>query len=447
MSANASQPERPSVRSSRPSVQTAAAIVVLVKNKEVRQRCRNSLEQLRATGQPPPAVAPYLEHVVYVGSQADATRKLRAVLSRPGSSSALLLSDVLADADSGAPGSAPEPTKWAADIRKRFGDKLLGMVAIAGCAPRGVPDIDRVVPLVASPKSLCEALDRTAAALDYKSPPERTSPACPIEVRRVRRQHELVEYYRLRYRVYNTLLYLDHKLETRGSGIEADWRDLNSVHVAAFERRGPQRNIVGTARLILSEALDSHPGLVDPRLSQWTMTMAGQDPVLRKRFRAPYPHLLLPVWHSQPVQDRIIEMYERGERHAELSRVTVGRDHRGAGLSRILVRYCLHVARALDVDWLFLECVPLHRVLYEKFGFEQLPGTYNRVVNVDKTVIAMVCQPARVIEQQPGLLPESAKRVVQEQDYLCCCKHRDCYSKEYGRYGTDTCTLRPGRPR
>jgi predicted GNAT family acetyltransferase len=141
-------------------------------------------------------------------------------------------------------------------------------------------------------------------------------------------------------------------------------------------------------------------------------------------------------------------MYRRKESHGELSRVIVEESHRGVGLSRVLVQYALLVAEELKVDWLFLECVPVHEALYERFGFRKLPGRHARVVNVGKTVIAMECQPVRVTEPEQGFLPESAPRAFLEQNHLCCCQHRDCYLGEHARYGT-TCPLRhrPRRPR
>jgi hypothetical protein len=106
------------------------------------------------------------------------------------------------------------------------------------------------------------------------------------------------------------------------------------------------------------------------------------------------------------------------------------------------------VAQELKLDWLFLECVPMHHALYQRFGFRKLPGTHARVVNVDKTVIAMECQPARASEPEQVLLPESARRVFLEQGHLCCCQDRECYLGEHARYAT-TCPLRqrPRRPR
>lgn len=424
-----------------------ATLIVLTEDGEIRRRCRSSLDQLRADSHVPQTLDRYLSGIVFTDSEAKTIRELDAALTDPAAPRAIVVSDLLANHPSDPCCLDPEPTSWAETIRRRYENKLLALVAITGWAPRRPPDIDRVVDLHVAPESLIEALELAARALDYKAPPQPTQLEYPIEVRRIRRANELLEYYQLRYNVYNLMGYLDWKLEARGSGIEADWRDLNSVHIAAFERRRPnQYHVVGTARIILARSPDSNVGVLNLSLLESTSSLANQDPVLRSRFRPPFSNLSLPVWHSQPVYDKIVDMFQRRERHGEISRVIVDEGHRGASLSRVMMAYALQLAYDLPLDLLFLECVPLHGSLYRKFGFRELPGTHQRVVNVDKTVIAMECQPKCAVEGEEGLPGESARRVISEQCYLCCCQHRECYCGDYALYNTAKCPLKP-RPR
>jgi GNAT superfamily N-acetyltransferase len=412
-----------------------AALVVFVEDPAIHDRCRNALGQLGEAGELASPPTRYLNRILYARSEADATGKLDAQLGGGGFPAAILISDRLANRVECALDAQPDATQWATAIRDRFSDRLLGMVAITDWAPKRVPDIDRVVGTNVAPAALQEALQLTAQALSFKSPPEqhRLIPY-PVKVRRVWLETELLECFKLRHRVYKLMGYLDDELEADEFGMEVDWYDLRSVQIAAFEETEFAPRAVGTARLILAEGSGGE-------LGTRIQLLARQSPVLRKRFRRPPPMLPLPVWGSQRVESKIACMYRRKESHGELSRVIVEESHRGMGLSRVLVQYALLVAEELHVDWLFLECVPVHHALYRRFGFRKLPGTHERVVNVDKTVIAMECQPAQVTDPVGGLLPDSVRRVFLEQDHLCCCQHRDCYLGEHARYG-ETCPLR-----
>src|SRR5205807_2573598 len=72
----------------------------------------------------------------------------------------------------------------------------------------------------------------------------------------------------------------------------------------------------------------------------------------------------------------------------ELSRVVVHLDFRGAGLSQQLTAHAVELAKGRGVCELFLECLPIHKPLYGKAGFRELPYS-GRVYSVNKTMVVM----------------------------------------------------------
>jgi len=418
------------------------ATVVCIADGAIRAQCRRCFQQLQERQTGSSALPRYLENVFDTDTPTEAEQHLHDRLEADPTAMVILVSDLLASRASRALNARPDTSPWGVALRDRFGERLFGMVAVTDWAPRRVPDVDRVVARDFTAESLPEALARALHTLQYKALPVHAALEFPVKVRRIRAANELLEYFKLRSRVYNIMGYIDDKPEGKGADIEVDTCDLNSIHIAAFEEGEYGRQIVGTVRLISPEGAASDCG-------PWIWPLVQQDDKLRQSFTNAMSPLALPVWRSQRVADKIIQMYDRNERHAELSRVVVAETHRGTGLSRVLIRYAMHVAEQLGVAWLFLECVPVHRGLYEKFGFRALPGTHERVVNVDRTVIAMECQPAVALQAPPGLLPESARRIILEQDYLCACRYEDCLFGAYARYKTKPCPLsyRPLQPR
>jgi hypothetical protein len=228
------------------------AVVVFVEDPAIHDRCRNALGPLGEAGQLASPPARYLHRILYARSEADAKEKLDAQLSGGAFPAAILISDRLANRVECGLHAQPDATEWGTAIRDRFSDKLLGMVAITGWAPRRVPDVDRVVGTDVAAGALQKALQLTVQALRYKSPPEqRRAIAHPVKVRRVWLETELLECFRLRHRVYSVMGYLDDELEADEFRMEVDWYDLNSVHIAAFEETGFGPRAVGPPGLSL----------------------------------------------------------------------------------------------------------------------------------------------------------------------------------------------------
>lgn len=431
------------IQGERPTVLASAEplLITLVQDPDAQVKCRDAIGELRGRSHIPTEVAQYLHRDVAAQDPQQALDGLEVHLADHPLNSAIVISDGFASPATSTLSAQPQSTHLGEEIRDRFGNNLLGMIAITDWAPQRVPDIDRIVSRRFTPDGLAEALQLTIRALQYKTPTEKASLTLPVTVRRVRTLVELHENFKLRHEVYSTMGYLDAELEASPTKIEVDLCDLDSIHICAMEQLEIGTRIVGAARLILTEE-------VDGELRDGPERIARADPVLRHRFRPPYPHLKLPVWQSQEVYNRITQMYRSGEQHGEISRVVVARSHRGTGLAKLLVNFTIHEARAHGLSRLFLECVPLHRPLYHKFGFVELPGTYKRVVNVDTTVVAMELK----INDEPSEIGDTTdfgSVVLAEQNHLCACEQRECYSQGYPLYRTEECRLhyRPGQPR
>jgi predicted GNAT family N-acyltransferase len=135
--------------------------------------------------------------------------------------------------------------------------------------------------------------------------------------------------------------------------------------------------------------------------------MVSLDPVARKRLDTPYL-LALPIFQSHRAMNRTIsEIYASNQICGELSRVIVAPEFRGLRISSRLIEESLRASRNRGVQWLFLECLPIHERLYEQHGFRRISGVEGRVVGVGRTMITMERR-LDTVSTVSGVLSQSA---------------------------------------
>ena len=242
--------------------------------------------------------------------------------------------------------------------------------------------------------------------LAYIGTPVRCSTASlnSISVRPLRKDNEgeFTEYFRLRHRVYSFMGYLNRDVEECRSKLEINEADVRSIHLGAFFLRGARATLAGCARVVVNSE-------VDWGLQKMFERIAGTDPVAKERLREAYP-LGLPIFQSHEVLNKTMTVVLRSrERVGELSRVIVDREFRGMGISKKLVAYALARAADQDLRRIFLECLSIHRGLYEGLGFRCIPGVEGTVVDVNRTMIAMELQ-IKAAKKLP--LPSVKKQAV-----------------------------------
>lgn len=255
--------------------------------------------------------------------------------------------------------------------------------------PRRVTDIDRVADAHCDAAELSRVLDLCARKLTYLAPPPaQRNPGLPVEVRPIRSKTELHEYFKLRHDVYSVMGYLAPEVEACRSELEINWNDRRAIHLGAFLKRpGNQEQLVGTARLALTELEPTHPYRATlGNFEGWAEQLAAADPVNRSALDEPL-QLELPIFHS--VRGLLsADMYQNVV-CGELSRVIVHEDFRGAGISGRLVRKALEEAERVGVQRLFLECLRQHVALYEHFGFQCIERPAAPVIGVKRTMVPM----------------------------------------------------------
>jgi predicted GNAT family N-acyltransferase len=256
--------------------------------------------------------------------------------------------------------------------------------------PRRLPDIDRVIGRTADSVRMLGVLKLVTDKLTYTaSPSKRTIPSPPVEVRLIRRRRELMDYFRLRHRVYKVMGYLEERIENTPSQMEIDWCDEIALHFGAFAGERKEQ-LVGTARVVVNSAAEADKK--QPMLSryrEWVIALLEPDPVLKRSVNKGVLPLELPIFHSQKLSTRLGEVLLCEEACAELSRVIVEEDYRGVGLSTRLVEFALEESARVGVNRVFLECLALHETLYRKLGFQRIPGDPGNVIGVNQTMIGM----------------------------------------------------------
>jgi predicted GNAT family N-acyltransferase len=349
--------------------------------------------------------------------------------------SVALVSDLLADRTSGRLGiTCHEPTSAAKALHDRF--KQCNFVSLAVVRElKRVPEIDHIVSRDFDRDRLLEIVELVLSKLEYLMPPGRRQLTCPIVIREISREHEILEYFQMRYHVYNIMGYLEEQCWELSNRIEMDACDKSAIHIGAFEICGVRERLVGTARIVQTKAK------LTPS-SRLTSAVASLDPSLQRELERSTLSMRLPIFHSShsPRMNEIFVDVETHERNCgEISRIIVDREYRGTGLANLIVKYTVFKAVEKGMDPLLLECLDIHAPFYEKFGFRRVEGQGGKVVGVGKSMVAMELNTSPPGENDRFLV--SGAEVFAETGRLCACRHRDCYGNSYQQYGSDSCPL------
>lgn len=319
----------------------------------------------------------------------DALAHLRHCARNPDQQAVMLLSDSLVESVGDI--SAVEswmPSNWGKEVGDALGTH--GVKIAVMDEPRRVVDIDRALARNAKAPQLLATLKLAADKLAYMARPEKRPGKPNIEVRLIRRQTDLLDYFRLRHRIYKIMGYLREEIENAPTQMEIDWCDSISLHCAAYERlKGGRERLAGTARVVVASSASPrrHADLLG-MYRQWVTKLAASDPVLDLAIDRTLD-LELPIFHSQNLSHILKQSVDKDEVYGEMSRVIVAEDYRGGGLSRQLAEFAMQEAERAGVNHLFLECLELHEELYRGFGFQRIKGARGSVIGVNKTMIAM----------------------------------------------------------
>jgi GNAT superfamily N-acetyltransferase len=191
---------------------------------------------------------------------------------------------------------------------------------------------------------------------------------------------ELASSYRLRYQVYETLDYLQHKSPAK---LELDPFDQYAIPFGAIEIQTGE--LVGTLRLITNCVQMFYARRINQILE-----VAG-DPLLRalalRRKKRAMPSMV-----SDAVE-QLIDAYNTDDRPVEeVSRAVVHPKYRGSGVSRALMEFGLAYAMAGGDPLILGGCLPEHLPMYGKYGFQQLPGAgLDLFENVRRIAHTIIC--------------------------------------------------------
>lgn len=352
-----------------------------------RRRFLNMLVDLQSSGRLEAEIPGYRVKLVRCASPDQALQHVRKNVSSAAPCPMIVISELFAES---AHGVLDEDSWMPSSCAKELREELQGHGAVIAIVDRKrrVRDIDRTLSRSATADQMLATIKLVAEKLSYLARPTRRTAQQNVIVRLIRRQHELMEYFRLRYRIYRIMGYLEHQVEEAPSQMEIDWCDRIAMHVGAFEqRRDGQERLVGTARVVIGAALESRSP-TSAALENWVVRLAAPDPVLKHAVNRVL-ELELPIFHSQDLSGIFREATLRGEVCGELSRVIVAEDFRGGGLSSKLVEFAVAESARAGVQRLFLECLELHEPVYRKHGFTRLDGGGGAVLGVNQTMIGM----------------------------------------------------------
>jgi predicted GNAT family N-acyltransferase len=211
-----------------------------------------------------------------------------------------------------------------------------------------------------------------------------SAPAAYV-VKQLDTREELIQSYRLRYRIYENLGYLR---QPNASRLEIDEYDACAIPFGAFD--GLSHALIGTLRLVTTEAQPTFSRLIKE------IPAIFADERLAMQVRSRRPHLL-PSIVSKEI-DQALAVFNR--EHivvSELSRAVVAHDFRGSGVSRSLMELGLARAAIGGPSLLIGSFLPMHLPMYAKYGYLKLPQTgFDLFDSVGQVAIAGVCRTDRL---------------------------------------------------
>jgi predicted GNAT family N-acyltransferase len=273
------------------------------------------------------------------------------------------------------------------DLRDHFASQTYVSVALR-CIPRRMPDVDLVIEPYPRPQDWLTGFHLLVKRLNYFIPPRKDAlPPLPASsrIRPLDNYDEFCEALKLRRQVYEIMGYLEERFVATTSKLELCWHDSLSLHYGCFVPFRGREILAGTCRLILTKP---QPGDVGDWCQRLRRTSGKLDRLVKDEQEL-MATFRLPIFHTMNLNH---EMRAEGESEypwAELSRVIVGPQWRGYGISSRLIEHALeHADRAVKVECSLLECLEIHQKMYEKYGFSVL-GLRGEVAGVGKTMIGM----------------------------------------------------------
>ncbi len=409
-----------------------------------------------------------------VCSEDELLGRIVEIFSRSGADTIIAVGDAFVDDD---PSGNPRATELTHRLRAltvqeeyvRAGD-LCGVIGLVHSRPSRTRDVDAVVADGES-RSLEAALCRTGNGLWLKSKHSPSQPADndednrrAIQIHVVENEHQMQDYLSLRHRVYNWLGYLDDDLGNAKSAVDIDPFDKTSIHFAATDVRSG--DVIGTMRLVMSsvprmlhESTIGNPYNVWKTQKQWCENIARRsiDSVIRERLRSNLC-LPLPILQNSNFGDRWPEFLSENKVAAggEISRLVVSPRYQGLGISSLLLRAGIATACDLKKDFVLLECIPAHALMYSKAGFTALTGHHCRAQGLDQVAVGMrldlTDSPYNVPVQLAHRDVETMRRSmaaamtpepgIASTEALCLCDLRRCW--KHGHYrlrGEESCPL------
>jgi len=311
---------------------------------------------------------------------------IKSVFKSGSHSAVILVSDQLLNNNSWK-NSCDKSSSLLKHLQVCFSDKLFAILALLQ-TERRVPEVDLAMRYKPEPEALTEALSVLISRLDYLSPPPVRESSNEIAVHPIKNRDELCQSFKLRYKVYRIMGYLDQEFLDTGSKIELTWSDTISMHFGAFVSTSiGSEKLIGTARLILTHG-------ADPLFDKWTWEIAKSDIALVGYLEKQQELLAqwkLPIFLTLPLNEEICQAFS-GEPNApawaEVSRVVVEPEYRGYGVGRQLIKAVIDEADSIGVENVFLECLEVHRSMYESFGFASI-GLQGTVIGIGKEMIGM----------------------------------------------------------
>ncbi len=160
-------------------------------------------------------------------------------------------------------------------LQDGFHDRLYASIALVPEAQR-VPEIDHTLRWDFAPADLLNAVKLGCEKLSYIAQPPREPIRTPFVIEDISTEREMLDYARLRHRIYRVMGYMEEQLWDAPLRAELEWSDTTAMHVGAFMTLpNRRRQLVGGRESSLPAGFAAIARPLPSELPNWTRFFAN----------------------------------------------------------------------------------------------------------------------------------------------------------------------------
>jgi CheY-like chemotaxis protein len=241
-------------------------------------------------------------------------------------------------------------------------------------------------------------LDDIIKVIFSKEKPLKKDLVHSFNFRELQKMDDLLDYFRLRYSVFQFMNYLQQKNK---QSLDIDKFDPYAIPIGGFIRHDDgTETLVSTIRVVTDSLQEPYHTLIERIIDEYPVDIRLTDTSLNstkirtlRDFVRSERRGAFPAAESFHLANSVDFYTNNGQTVGEFSRIIDHPDYRGYGLSKISILAAIaEVRHRGGPQMIYGACVPQHVPMYEKYGWHCIDGIgLTLETKVQQVALAMVC--------------------------------------------------------